>query len=183
MQEAFRKAVDKSDDKSVSGDSFKGAVLSGEYRDLGNRFFNTVIVPYFGRGKQIVVPSFDHLTQNCLEIHPRLVGENINNRKNCLSSLGYGMRISEERLNPAYPDYFDRFRYSVDIEETIKRGNLTLASFAFLYGLTLLYGKKFEEANMVETVREWFSQRSYQDIVYLPELRAAIAIHLNQIKI
>jgi len=179
MQEAFRRAEEKLEEQSPTASPFRNVILRRAYGDLGNSFFSTVVVPYYGRGKFIQVPVFEYLHLECLELHPKLVARTIPDRAYILEGFTNGLRVSEQKVDPAYEGYLNLFKRVVD-EDTIGIQPYSRPSQLFLFGLTLLYGvKSIKDQKLMDFLANRFHERLGRDIISLPQVRVATAEWLS----
>lgn len=175
MQEAFIKAeLGRNKEKINISDPTTVTILKATYRKLGVDFFETTVVPNYGKGREIKIPVYDHLRMECLGLHPRLAFQPIKTRAYILEGLTDGMRLSEERVHPAYANYFDRFGEGVRV--AMENYPYSRPSNYFLYGLVLLYSAKVaKQHDLLGFIRNQFEEKIGHEFISLPQVRIAVA--------
>lgn len=161
MQEAFRKAIDESN--GAGNTAF--VVLTREYRNLGHEFFRAAVVGYPINGRRMEIPSEQHMIDECLTLHGRLVKETVAHRTIALAGLTDGLRLSEVRLDPNHKDFLPRLNRV-----------FSPASQLFLIYLSVLYDFKTPKntefgLSLVTNSKE--RQASFP--LNLPAMRLAVA--------
>lgn len=175
MQEAFRKAeLGKNKETINISNPTTVTILKAAYRKLGIDFFETTVVPNYGKGREIKIPVYDHLKVECLDLHPRLTLQPVKTRAYILEGLTDGMRLSEERLHPAYKNYFDIFGEGVRV--AMENYPYSRPSNYFLYGLVLLYSAEVaKQYDLLGFIRNQFEGKIGHEFIGLPQVRIAVA--------